>query len=76
VAGLFQLKHRGLAKFDWIFTFTGAAHNLVPLPVAGGRVGSDRRYFDYLSASNGSSELIKRVKAWILDEYYKGDETK
>lgn len=31
VAGLFQLKHRGLAKVDWIFTFASAAYNLVRL---------------------------------------------
>jgi transposase len=28
-AGLFQLKHRGLAKVDWVFTFASAAYNLV-----------------------------------------------
>lgn len=31
VAGLFQLKHRGLAKVDWIFTFALATYNLVRL---------------------------------------------
>jgi transposase len=30
-AGLFQLKHRGLAKVDWVFTFASAAYNLVRL---------------------------------------------
>jgi hypothetical protein len=30
-AGLFQLKHRGLAKVDWVFTFASAAYNLTRL---------------------------------------------
>lgn len=30
-AGLFQLKHRGLAKVDWVFTFATAAYNLTRL---------------------------------------------
>ena len=34
-------------------------------------VGSDRKYFDYLRAINGDGETVKRVKAWILDEYRK-----
>ena len=33
--------------------------------------GSERRYFDYLRAIDGSGETVKRVKAWILDEYRK-----
>ncbi len=32
-----------------------------------------RRYFDYLRAIDGSAETVKRVKAWILEEYRKGD---
>jgi transposase len=31
VAGLFQLKHRGLPKVDWIFTFASAAYNVTRL---------------------------------------------
>jgi len=31
--------------------------------------GSERRFFDYLRAVDGSAETVKRVKAWILDEY-------
>jgi hypothetical protein len=31
--------------------------------------GSERRFFDYLRAVDGTAEPIKRVKAWILDEY-------
>jgi transposase len=31
VAGLFQLKHRGLPKVDWVFTFATAAYNLTRL---------------------------------------------
>ena len=33
--------------------------------------GSERRYFDYLRAIDGSGETVKSVKAWILDEYRK-----
>lgn len=31
VAGLFQMKHRGLRKVDWVFTFATAAYNLTRL---------------------------------------------
>src|SRR5713226_5029203 len=31
--------------------------------------GTERRYFDYLRAIDGSAETVKAVKAWILDEY-------
>ena len=34
--------------------------------------GAERRFFDYLRAVDGTSEALKRVKAWILDEYRKG----
>ena len=33
---------------------------------------AERRYFDYLRAIDGSGETVKRVKAWILEEYRKG----
>jgi len=39
-AGLFQLKHRGLPKVDWVFTFASVAYNLtrlrnlIPTPTA------------------------------------------
>jgi hypothetical protein len=33
--------------------------------------GSERRYFDYLRAIDGTAEAVKGVKAWILDEYRK-----
>jgi hypothetical protein len=33
--------------------------------------GSERRFFDYLRAIDGSGETVKRVKAWILEEYRK-----
>lgn len=32
-------------------------------------VGADRRYFDFLRSVDGTAEPVKRVKAWILDEY-------
>ena len=31
--------------------------------------GTERKYFDYLRAVDGSSETVKAVKAWILEEY-------
>ena len=31
--------------------------------------GTERKYFDYLRAVDGSAETVKAVKAWILDEY-------
>ena len=31
--------------------------------------GTERKYFDYLRAIDGSAETVKAVKAWILDEY-------
>ncbi len=34
--------------------------------------GSERRFFDYLRAIDGTAEPVKRVKAWILDEYHRG----
>jgi len=33
--------------------------------------GNERRYFDYLRAVDASGEMVKRVKAWILEEYRK-----
>ena len=33
--------------------------------------GNERRYFDYLRAVDASGETVKRVKAWILQEYRK-----
>jgi hypothetical protein len=33
--------------------------------------GSDRRFFDYLRSVEGAGSDIKRVKAWILDEFRK-----
>ena len=31
--------------------------------------GAERRYFDFLRSVEGTAEVVKRVKAWILDEY-------
>jgi hypothetical protein len=31
--------------------------------------GSDRRYFDYLRSADAAPESVKRVKAWILEEF-------
>ena len=33
--------------------------------------GTERKYFDYLRAVDGSAETVKAVKAWILEEYRK-----
>jgi len=37
--------------------------------------GVERRYFDYLRASDGHGETVKRVKAWIVAEFQKGSRT-
>ena len=34
--------------------------------------GSERRYFDYLRSVDGTLDVVKHVKAWIVDEYRKG----
>ena len=31
--------------------------------------GSERKYFDYLRSVDGTLETVKRLKAWIVDEY-------
>ena len=36
--------------------------------------GNERRYFDYLRAVDASGETVKRVKAWILEEYRKASD--
>ena len=36
-------------------------------------VGNERRFFDYLRAIDGSGETVKRVKAWILEEYRRAE---
>jgi len=33
--------------------------------------GSERRYFDYLRSVDGTLDVVKGVKAWIVDEYRK-----
>jgi hypothetical protein len=33
--------------------------------------GNERRFFDYLRSVEGTLDAVKRVKAWILDEYRK-----
>ena len=33
--------------------------------------GAERRFFDYLRATEADGETVRRVKAWILDEYRK-----
>ena len=31
--------------------------------------GSERKYFDYLRSVDSALETVKRLKAWIVDEY-------
>lgn len=31
--------------------------------------GSERKYFDYLRSAEGTGADVKRVKAWILEQY-------
>ena len=31
--------------------------------------GEERRYFDYIRSTNGTAEPVKKLKAWILEEY-------
>jgi hypothetical protein len=31
--------------------------------------GNERRYFDYLRSAEGTPTEVKKVKAWILDEF-------
>ena len=31
--------------------------------------GNDRKYFDYLRSVDGTLETVKRLKAWIVEEY-------
>ena len=33
--------------------------------------GGERRFFDYLRAAEGDPEAVRRVKAWVIDEYRK-----
>jgi hypothetical protein len=33
--------------------------------------GSDRRYFDFLRGAEPGIEPTKRLKRWIIDEYYR-----
>jgi hypothetical protein len=33
--------------------------------------GNERRFFDYLRSVDGTLEVVKNVKAWILGEYRK-----
>jgi hypothetical protein len=34
--------------------------------------GSERKYFDFLRSEDGTLDVVKRVKVWIVDEYRKG----
>ena len=41
----------------------------VTFPARSFGVGGERRFFDFLRAVDASGETIKRVKAWVVDEY-------
>ena len=45
----------------------GEVHVTFPSRAFG--AGSDRKYFDYLRSEDGTLETVKRLKAWIVDEY-------
>ena len=31
--------------------------------------GTERRYFDYLRSVDGTPEVVRRIKAWMVDQY-------
>jgi hypothetical protein len=41
----------------------------VTFPARAFGAGSERRYFDYLRSLDGTGGEVRRVKAWILEEY-------
>ena len=41
----------------------------VTFPARSFGAGSERRYFDYLRSVEGAAAEVKRVKAWILEEF-------
>ena len=41
----------------------------VTFPARAFGAGSERRFFDYLRSAEGVASEVKKVKAWILDEY-------
>ena len=41
----------------------------VPFPARSFGAGGERRYFDYLRSVEGAAAEVKRVKAWILEEF-------
>jgi hypothetical protein len=45
----------------------------VTFPARAFGAGSERRYFDYLRSAEGASADVKKVKAWILEEYKSGN---
>jgi len=42
----------------------------VTFPARAFGAGSDRRFFDYLRSAEGDGAAVKRVKAWILEEFH------
>lgn len=41
----------------------------VTFPSRSSGMGPERRYFDYLRSVEGGAAEVKRVKAWILEEF-------
>jgi hypothetical protein len=41
----------------------------VTFPSRAFAAGNDRKYFDYLRSVDGTLETVKRLKAWIVEEY-------
>ena len=44
----------------------------VTFPARAFGAGSDRRFFDYLRSAQADGAGVKRVKAWILEEFRAG----
>jgi hypothetical protein len=43
----------------------------VTLPSRAKGAGADRRYFGYLRSVDDKTDAVRRVKAWIIEEYRK-----
>jgi hypothetical protein len=41
----------------------------VTFPARGYAAGTDRRFYDFLRSADGTSDDVRRVKQFILDEY-------
>lgn len=46
-----------------------AGELFVTFPSRATGAGTERRYFDYLRSLEGKRDSVRRIKAWILDQY-------